>query len=52
MAIKWHRSTSMPRLPEMVEKMRRSGGTEGADVWLRNIVAIGTLGTPPTDSRH
>jgi hypothetical protein len=28
------------------------GDTEGADTWLRIIVAIGTLGTPPTDSRH
>jgi hypothetical protein len=36
----------------MVEKMRRRGNTVGADVWLRIIVAIGTLGTPPTDARH
>jgi hypothetical protein len=25
---------------------------KGAGTWLRIIVAIGTLGTPPTDSRH
>jgi hypothetical protein len=31
----------------MVEKMRRRGDTDGADTWLRIIVAIGTLGTPP-----
>jgi hypothetical protein len=37
---------------EMVETMRERGDTEGADTWLRIIVAIGTLGTPPTDSRH
>jgi hypothetical protein len=27
---------------EMVEKMRRRGDAEGADVWLRIVVAIGT----------
>jgi hypothetical protein len=37
---------------EMVETMRQKGDAEGADTWLRIIVAIGTLGTPPTDSRH
>jgi hypothetical protein len=37
---------------EMVETMPQRGDTEGADTWLRIIVAIGTLGTPPTDSRH
>ena len=34
---------------EMVETMRKK---DGADTWLRIIVAIGTLGTPPTDARH
>jgi hypothetical protein len=37
---------------EMVETMRQRGDAEGADTWLRIIVAIGTLGTPPTESRH
>jgi hypothetical protein len=37
---------------EMVETMRQRGEAEGADTWLRIIVAIGTLGAPPTDSRH
>jgi hypothetical protein len=37
---------------EMVETMRERGDTEGADTWLRIIVAIGTLGKPPTDARH
>jgi hypothetical protein len=32
--------------------MRRKGGKEGADTWLRIMVAIGTLGSPPTDARH
>jgi hypothetical protein len=36
----------------MVEKMRRRGDADGADTWLRIIVAIGTLGTPPTDAWH
>ena len=42
----------MARARKMVEKMRRRGDTEGADVWLRIIVAIGTLETPPTDALH
>ena len=36
----------------MVEEMRRKGDEAGADVWLRIILAVGTLGTPPTDARH
>jgi hypothetical protein len=32
--------------------MRRKRDVDGADIWLRIIVAIGTLGTPPTDARH
>lgn len=28
------------------------GDKDGADVWLRIIVAIGTLGEPPTKARH
>jgi hypothetical protein len=35
---------------ERVETMRQRGDTEGADTWLRIIVAIGALGAPPT--RH
>jgi hypothetical protein len=36
----------------MVEEMRRKGDHEGADKWLRIIVAIGELGEPPTAARH
>jgi hypothetical protein len=36
----------------MIEKMRRRGDDERADIRLRIIVAIGTLSTPPTDARH
>jgi hypothetical protein len=43
-------ATAMAR--QMVEWMRQKGDTEGADTWLRIIVSIGTLGTPPTESRH
>jgi len=37
---------------KMVEEMRRKGDHDGADKWLRIIVAIGELGEPPTDTRH
>jgi hypothetical protein len=43
-------ATAMAR--RKVEEMRRKGDTDGAEIWLRIIVAIGTLGTPPTDARH
>jgi hypothetical protein len=43
-------ATAMAR--RKVEEMRRLGDTDGADTWLRIIVAIGTLGTPPTNARH
>jgi hypothetical protein len=36
----------------MVEQMRTKGDVDGADTWLRIIVAIGMLGTPPTESHH
>ncbi len=43
---------AMANAGEMMEEMRRTGDQEGADRWLRIIVAIGELGTPPTDARH
>jgi hypothetical protein len=43
-------ATAMAR--QMVDWMRQKGDVEGADTWLRIIVAIGTLGAPPTDLRH
>jgi hypothetical protein len=33
-----------------VEEMRRKGDVDGADTWLRIIVAICTLGTTPTQA--
>jgi hypothetical protein len=37
---------------EMVEEMRRKGDHDGANKWLRIIVAIGELGDRPTDARQ
>ena len=36
----------------MVETMRAKGDKDGAHTWLRIIVAIGTLGEPPTAAQH
>ena len=44
------RATAKAR--KMVEEMRHKGDHEGADTWLRIIVAIGKLGEPPTVARH
>jgi hypothetical protein len=35
-----------------VDDLSRKRDAEGADAWLRIIVAIGMLGTPPTDARY
>jgi hypothetical protein len=45
-------SRATARAREIVEEMRRRGDNEGADTWLRIIVAIGELGEPPTGARH
>jgi hypothetical protein len=45
-------SRATARAREIVEQMRRKGDHDGADTWLRIIVAIGELGQPPTDARH
>jgi hypothetical protein len=50
--IQRHGDNAMAKAREMVERMRRRGDADEADAWLRIIVAIGTLGTPPTDARH
>jgi hypothetical protein len=50
--IQKHGQQATARAREMVEQMREKGDHEGADTWLRIIVAIGTPGTPPTRSRH
>lgn len=50
--IQQHGDNATAKARERVEEMRRKGDEEGADMWLRIIVAIGTLGAPPTDARH
>jgi hypothetical protein len=50
--ISQHGTDATAKAREMVEQMRRMGDLEGADTWLRIIVAIGTLGTPPSDMQH
>ena len=37
---------------QVIETMREKGDEDGADVGLRIIVAIGTLGEPPSAARH
>ena len=50
--IQQHGDEATARARARVEEMRCKGDADGADTWLRIIVAIGTLGTPPTDARH
>ena len=50
--IQLHGDNATVKAREMVEEMRRKGDHEGADKWLRIIVAIGELGEPPTEARH
>jgi hypothetical protein len=50
--IQQHGDNATAKAREKVDEMRRRRDIEGADSWLRIIVAIGTLGTSPTESRH
>ncbi len=50
--IQQHGENATAKARERIEQMRRRGDAEGADHWLRIIVAIGTLGAPPADARH
>jgi hypothetical protein len=50
--IQQHGDGATAEARKRVDDLRRSGDTDGADTCLRIIVAIGTLGTPPTDARH
>jgi hypothetical protein len=50
--IQLHGDQATAKARQMVEQMRRKGDNDGADTWLRIIVAIGELGEPPTDARH
>jgi hypothetical protein len=50
--IQLHGDEATAKARKMVEEMCRKGDNEGADKWLRIIVAIGELGEPPTEARH
>ena len=50
--IQLHGDHAVAKAREMVEETRSNGDNEGADTWLRIIVAISELGAPPTDSHH
>jgi len=50
--IQQHGDQATTKARQMVEAMRLKGNAESADTWLRIIVAIGTLGTPPTAAWH
>lgn len=47
-----HGNDATARAREMVEAMRKKGDKDGADVWLRIIVAIGALAELPGGARH
>jgi hypothetical protein len=46
--IQRHGDKAMVEARAKVDELRATGDSEGADVWLRIIIAIGTLGEPPT----
>ena len=50
--IQLHGDEATVKAREMVKEMRRKGDSDGADTWLRIIVAIGEIGEPPTEARH
>jgi hypothetical protein len=43
-----HGDDATAKARKKVDEMGSTGDPDGADTWLRIIVAIGTLGTPPT----
>lgn len=47
-----HGDAALVKARDMVEEMRRKGDGEGADTWLRIIVAIGVLGAPSNGARQ
>jgi hypothetical protein len=50
--IEIHGDEAVAKARAKVEERRCAGDSEGADFWLRIIVAIGSLGAPPTAARH
>jgi len=47
-----HGDAATARARDMVEAMREKGDTDGADVWLRIIVAIGAIAELRSGARH
>jgi hypothetical protein len=47
-----HGDEAVAKARAKVEERRRNEDSEGADFWLRIIVAIGTLGEARTAARH
>jgi hypothetical protein len=50
--IQQHGDDATAKARQKVDEMRSKSDADGADTWLQIIVAIGTLGTPPTGARH
>ena len=50
--IQLHGDEATAKARKMVERMRSKGDHDGADKWLRIIVAIGELGEPPAEARR
>jgi hypothetical protein len=50
--IQQHGDDATAKARKRVDEMRSNGDADGADTWLPIIVAIGSLGAPPTGSRH
>jgi hypothetical protein len=50
--IELHGDAATAKAREMVAEMRRKGDHDGADMWLRIIVAIGEIGDAPAGARH
>ena len=46
--IQLHGDSPTAKAREMVEAMQKKGNADGADVWLRIVAAITTLGEPST----
>ncbi len=47
-----HGDEATAKAREMVEEMRRRGDYDGADTWLRIIVAISEMEIPATEARR
>jgi hypothetical protein len=48
LCVQQYGSLAVAKARQMVEIMREKGDHDGADMWLRIVVAIGALGDPPS----